>query len=108
MVWIVAVIMVFGLQAATAGVDDKAAGGLTGTVPLPPFSPSFTWTCVFQEHDPTDRYDLASPNFAPVRPPIILRHVEVNEGAAPNPFEIGIDHLSSWGSGMLIGKCVRE
>jgi hypothetical protein len=105
MLWIVAIVMLFGLQAATAGVDVKAAGGPTGTVPLPPFRPSFTWTCIFQEHDPSDRYHLASPNFTPVRPPIILRHVDVNEGAAPNTFEMGFERL---GSATLIGKCVRD
>ncbi len=104
-VWIVAVVLALGLQTAVAGMDDKAAGGPTRTVPLPPFRPSFTWTCIFQEHDPTDPHDLASPNFAPNRPPIILRHVEVNEGAAPNTFELGIERL---GSVTLIGKCVRE
>jgi hypothetical protein len=63
-VWIVALVMVFGLQTASAGMDDKAVGGPTGTVPLPPFRPSFTWTCIFQEHDPSDRYHLASPKLA--------------------------------------------
>jgi hypothetical protein len=107
-VLIVSLVLAFGLQASATGLDDKAVGGLTGTVPLPPFRPSFTWTSVFQQHDPADRYDLASPNFPDVRPPIILRHVEVNEGAAPNTFELGIERLSGWGSVMLIGKCVRD
>jgi hypothetical protein len=60
---------------------------------------------IFQEHDQEDPSDLGSSNFAPIRPPIILRHVEVNEGAAPNTFEMELDRL---GLVTLIGKCVRE
>jgi hypothetical protein len=80
-------------------------------VPLPPFRPSFTWTCVFKEDYPT-KVD-GSLILEVVKPPVIVRHVEVNEGAAPNKFNIQKSNanggwMGSRGKSAFVGTCYRD
>ena len=102
------------LQATPAGaISDIITVPPTGA-PFPPFRPSFTWTCVFKEEYSSGVDDYEPPILEIVKPPVIIRHVEVNEGAAPNKFNIQIEHpqdglwIGSRGTAMLIGTCFRN
>ena len=66
------------LRSVNDAVRDPSAA-----VPLPPFRPSFTWTCIFKEQYPTRADEYGPLVLEVVNPPVVVRHVEVNEGTAP-------------------------
>jgi hypothetical protein len=110
---IVGGVLAAALQAIPTSVSDMITVPPAG-VPFPTFRPSFTWTCLFKE-----KYSTGVDEYEPlvleiVKPLVIIRHIEVNEGAAPNKFNIQIEHPQdglwngSRGTAMLIGTCFRD
>jgi hypothetical protein len=101
-------LLTFTLGLTPVGAVNDAIRGPSTVVALPPFRPSFTWTCIFKEQYPTGAEEYGPLVLEVVKPPVIVRHVEVNEGAAPNTFNIEIERLRSWGMVTLIGTCARD